>query len=158
VTGRRTPRTVEEITLEIAARRGERRVFAREHSAPHSTDVHEMIDRRRADAGAYVETMLSAHVADLGRMSLVPSHVGDPLNDRDLHALAVLAADDGYWQRLHAVVDAAPAGTFAEVSKAAVEERLAEFDQELAGLEEEARQREKARRLAEVEAEFAGSS
>jgi hypothetical protein len=145
----------EELAIETAARRGERRVFAREHSGPFAEDVHEMIDRRRADAGVYVETLLSAHVADLGRMPLVPSQVGDPLNDRDLQALAVLAADDGYWQRLHAMVDAAPAGTFAEVSKAAVEERLAEFDQELAELEAEQRRRERERAHAAIDAEFA---
>ena len=144
----------EQLADEIEALRQQRRAFANEHNGKIREDVHAGIDKRLGEARAIVEGMLAAKAGELGRLSLEPAYEGDVRNLVATHALFSLANDAGFAKGLHDAVDAAPAGTFAELTRAQYDAELARFTDEIAAREAELARRPIEARRAELEAEL----
>jgi len=133
-------KSLEEIEAAIGEYDAAKRAFQREHRS-FREDAHRALDGRLKDARDHVEQSLMIYGADLPLDGVNLAATGAE-SLTSLYLLDQLASDEGFVGRLHAAIDKAPDGTYAAITKAEYEQRLAEFDSQAADLRTELRRRE----------------
>jgi hypothetical protein len=145
-------RSDEDLVGEVERLRLERRALLREHPRFRES-AHEAVDETVRLARVRLEGEL-ARLADVQ----APVRPDDQTGGGDLVArIGALAAfcDPRVAELWHAAVDAAPAGTFSEMTRAEVQERAARLAGEIRDREVELERRRVAAEQAELDAELA---
>lgn len=152
MSARKSIRTIEEIDAAIVAKRQELREFRRGHRGWFREGLHEQVDARVAEAAAEFEAHLAHGANALDGVQPLRSPGRPGL--LDLAALWALAHDTALHKRLHEHVDGMDPALFPTLSRDEAERRDDALAGELAALEKERAELERAARYAELDAEY----